>query len=263
MRFLVFTLHGPLAAWGEAAPGDVRPSNLHPTRSGLLGLLAAALGLRRSDEEAHRALAADLRFGLRVLSPGVPVVDFHTAQLIKPAKRWQPRTRTEQLDRPRHRLMTVPSRRDYRADALVRVATWSEAEAPRWSLEALAAALERPAFTLYLGRKACPPDLPLGPEIVDAPTLKAALEPSGEPTWTQFLPERKLAGRGVEGEVGFFWEATGRVDAGVEPTQSFERRDDPVSRTRRTFQARWEAFAPYEPPNEEARDAFESPDTGT
>lgn len=250
MRFLLFRLYGPLVAWGEAAPGEVRPTYLHPTRSALLGLLAAALGLDRRDDAAHRALAEDLRFALAVDSAGVPVADYHTAQLRKPAARWSPKSRTEQLDEARHRLMTVLSRRDYRCDALAEAAAWSEATAPRFSLETLAEALRRPVFTLYLGRKACPPALPLAPRVVEAETLTAAFEAPGDPA-AEFLAAHSLAGRDTAGAVGLFWEASERVEPGVEAQQVFERRDDPLSGTRRTFRTRWEHFAPLPERSEE------------
>ncbi|PAP57596.1 type I-E CRISPR-associated protein Cas5/CasD, partial [Salmonella enterica subsp. enterica serovar Braenderup] len=51
-QYLVFQLHGPMASWGVDAPGEVRHSQAQPSRSALLGLLAAALGIRR-DEEAR------------------------------------------------------------------------------------------------------------------------------------------------------------------------------------------------------------------
>jgi len=66
--YLVFQLYGPLASWGDIAVGETRPSALTPSRSAILGLLAAALGLKRPDtakseperedwEQAHAALA--------------------------------------------------------------------------------------------------------------------------------------------------------------------------------------------------------------
>ena len=58
-----------MAAWGSTAVGEVRPSAPHPTRSALLGLLAAALGLRRDDDERHEALGRMLRFAVRVDRP--------------------------------------------------------------------------------------------------------------------------------------------------------------------------------------------------
>ncbi len=42
-NYLVFQLYAPLAAWGGQAVGQERPSDDHPSRSALLGLLAAAL----------------------------------------------------------------------------------------------------------------------------------------------------------------------------------------------------------------------------
>jgi len=256
-RFLVFRLYGAMASWGEAAPGDVRPTELRPTRSALLGLLAAALGIDRRDEEAHRALASELTFGLRVESAGVPIVDFHTAQLRKPSKRWRPRTRAEQLDQARDKLMTVPSRRDYRCDALVDVAVASEVESPRYSLEALCTALERPAFTLYLGRKACPPALPLAPRVLDAETLREAFEgyrSEGTPGEDTLGLARHL-GATTPGAAGLFWETAGDIDPGARPEQRFERCDDPLSRKRRTFRARWESYAPWPSGDEEDRRA--------
>ena len=49
MDFLVFQLQGPMAAWGDTAVGEFRPSLDAPGLSSLVGLLGAALGLRRED----------------------------------------------------------------------------------------------------------------------------------------------------------------------------------------------------------------------
>ncbi len=46
-------LYGPLAAWGEQAVGGVRRSATHPSKSAILGLCAAAQGIRRDEETAH------------------------------------------------------------------------------------------------------------------------------------------------------------------------------------------------------------------
>jgi CRISPR system Cascade subunit CasD len=163
MQFLLFRLYGPLASWGEIAVGEERPSALHPTRSALLGLLAAALGLRHEAEEEHGELGRTLRFAVRVESAGIPLCDYHTAQVSAPRRGRIYATREAQLRGPRAELETILSRRDYRADALYRVAAWHEGEHPRWQLPALAHALERPVFALYLGRKSCPLGLPLSP----------------------------------------------------------------------------------------------------
>ena len=54
---VVFRLYGPMAAWGDIAVGEERPSFSYPTKSGVFGLLAAALGIGREEDDRHRDLA--------------------------------------------------------------------------------------------------------------------------------------------------------------------------------------------------------------
>ncbi|MFI6587632.1 type I-E CRISPR-associated protein Cas5/CasD [Embleya sp. NPDC050493] len=74
---LLLHLAGPLQTWGTRARFSERDSHTHPTKSGVVGLLAAALGLDRADDDGLRPLAA-LRYGVRADRPGVLVHDFHT-----------------------------------------------------------------------------------------------------------------------------------------------------------------------------------------
>ena len=71
--------------------------------------------------------------------------------------------------------------RDYRTDVAVAVAVWSRDG--RWSLERVAAALRRPMFVLFLGRKSCPLAAPVHPRIVEAPDPVAALRDYAAPGW--------------------------------------------------------------------------------
>lgn len=172
--FLLFTLYAPLASWGEIAVGEARGSWDRPSRSAVLGLLAAALGITREDQAAHDALDAGYGIAVRLDAPGRQLVDYHTAQTVAAsvAKKHRPATRAALLaagDRE-----TILSRRGYRQDALATVALWAQPGA-RWPLTQLAAALERPAFVLYAGRKANALGLPLAPRIVAAATLADAL----------------------------------------------------------------------------------------
>jgi CRISPR system Cascade subunit CasD len=50
-RYLLFQLYAPLVSWGAPAVGEVRHTDTIPTRSALLGILAAALGISRDNEE--------------------------------------------------------------------------------------------------------------------------------------------------------------------------------------------------------------------
>ncbi|MBU1741588.1 MAG: CRISPR-associated protein Cas5 [Proteobacteria bacterium] len=55
-EFLLFRLYGPLASWGGIAVGEYRPTDAHPSKSAVLGLLAAAAGVDRADDEVHRQM---------------------------------------------------------------------------------------------------------------------------------------------------------------------------------------------------------------
>ena len=138
MATLLLRLAAPLQAWGADSKFETRKTNREPTKSGVIGLLSAALGLRR-DETEPLARLAQLRFGVRVEREGQLLVDFHMA-------------RNEEKDR------SYVTYRHYLEDAVFLVGLESEDTA---LLQELAEALTHPVFPLYLGRRACPPTLPL------------------------------------------------------------------------------------------------------
>jgi len=190
-EFLLFRLHGALASWGEIAVGERRGSWSRPSKSVVLGLIAAALGIERHEEERQGSLGMGYGFAVRVDAPGVPLRDYHTAQTtretdIKKLRKMDARPLTRQRALLAGKPETILSQRDYYADALYTAALWAREGAPV-SLGDLRDALLRPRFALYLGRKSCPPSLPLAPEIVVAEHLLDALaayrppEPTGLP----------------------------------------------------------------------------------
>lgn len=162
-----------MASFGEVAVGERRSGWDRPGRSAVLGLIGACLGIERADAEAQAALAESYRVALLCRSPGRLLADYHTAQ-VPPTRRGRRfATRAEELDAPD--LGTVLTRRDYRAGAWHLGAVMARREA-RWTLAELAAAMERPVFTPYLGRKSCPLGLPLAPVVTEAADVVAALE---------------------------------------------------------------------------------------
>ena len=124
MDFLVFQLHAPLAAWGDTAVGEYRGSLTWPGESALIGLLGAALGIRRDEEAAHAALRQGYRYAVGVVAQGTLLRDYHTAQVPGRAdlKKRPHRTRRDELAVPKPALNTVLSTRDYRQDGAWRVA---------------------------------------------------------------------------------------------------------------------------------------------
>lgn len=177
-EYLVFRLYGPLASWGTTAVGEERPTADMPSRSALLGLLGAALGIRRDDGAALRALQASVCFGVKQCAPGTLLRDYHTAQVPPQRSKVVHLTRQSELSDPKPE--TVLSKRDYRCDSLWVVAAWLT-EPSAYTLEQLRQALLRPVFQLYLGRKSCPPALPLAPTVCTVATLKEALNQSFAP----------------------------------------------------------------------------------
>lgn len=177
-EFLIFRLWGPMASWGEIAVGERRGSWGRPSRSAVLGLIGAALGLERTDASAHQRLEEQLGFAVRLDDPGMPLRDYHTAQAPSQRKgvRWA--TRRDEL-RDRINLNTVLSERSYYAGMDAVAIIWARKDASAGLPEAIATRLIEPVFPLYLGRKSCPLGLPFpaAPQamIFPAPTLAAAL----------------------------------------------------------------------------------------
>lgn len=159
-EFLIFRLWGPMASWGEIAVGERRGSWSRPSRSAILGLVAAALGLERADSGAHLRLEAQLGFAVRIDDPGKPLRDYHTAQSPSQRKGMHWATRREELGDDNN-INTILSERSYYIGMDAVIILWPGAAVMDWPLEEIAARLIEPVFTPYLGRKACPLGLPL------------------------------------------------------------------------------------------------------
>lgn len=171
MTVLLLRLAGPLQSWGSSSRFVRRTTERQPTKSGVIGLLAAALGRRRTDSIED---LLGLRFGVRLDQPGQLVRDFQTARTLDGLK-------------------SMPlSYRYYLGDAAFLAAV--QAKDP--VLVMLDEALRRPSFPLYLGRRSCPPAGPvtLGTRAGDVlDVLKA--EPWQAARWWQHQnrSQRKVA----------------------------------------------------------------------
>lgn len=185
MRCVLFTLYGPLSSWGSIAVGEIRRTWGRPSKSGVLGLVAACLGIDRADEAAHAALERDWALSLRVDAPGWGLLDYHTVQ-YPPAKGKRTfATRRDELvqmlaagEQPDTKVL---SRREYLQDALSTVCLHPRVENPRHSAEDITAALLAPFYTPYLGRRSCPAALPFTPQIAEADDAEAALRQRSVP----------------------------------------------------------------------------------
>jgi CRISPR system Cascade subunit CasD len=184
MRHLLFTLYTPLGAWGAASASSAtaayKATELSPSRSALVGLLGAALGWPRPRLEA---LGHGLSFAVAEdLAPRrLPAPDYHTitpGHPLKGARRW---TRFQEVRGSlsgQTQTGSILSSREYFSDGLWRIAVTrrpADADDDLPDLDRLAAALHRPHWPLFAGRKACTLGLPPDPEVIVADTLPQAL----------------------------------------------------------------------------------------
>jgi CRISPR system Cascade subunit CasD len=245
--FLLFRLYGPFASWGEIAVGERRGSWSRPSKSAVLGLVGASLGVERHEQARHAALASGYGFAVRVDSPGVPLRDYHTAQTARESdlhkiRKAFGRPLTRRLELSVESPQTILSDRDYYTDALYVVALWTRPGAP-YPLGELQAALRLPRMALYLGRKSCPPALPLVPEIIEADDLWAALQSytPAEPPGLEAPLATLLNRRGAPAILA--WEDDVVPPAAVKGLHRERRRDEAGDRMRRQFVERVETVA--------------------
>ncbi len=172
---LALLLDGPMQSWGHASRFERRTTALHPTRSGVLGLIAAALGIDKHapDEAGQLARLAKLRFTTVKLDKGQGrliqrLEDYHTVTGIRRA--------SGKVDED----ATVQTYRHYLLDARFGVLL----EGPTALLEEIAAALRNPKWGVWLGRKCC---LPATPVLAAPPGERADV-------WRQLLQRAGFSG---------------------------------------------------------------------
>ena len=137
MTGLLLPLDGPMQAWGDTGFGQIRGAGDFPSRSGVLGIVAAALGIPRADP-ALVALHDALRVHVAVVRAGEVAKDFHTVETRE----------------GKNKTLTW---RDYHYDARFLSLIEGDADVLQSAMDALNA----PVYTSFLGRRSCPPSTPL------------------------------------------------------------------------------------------------------
>ena len=171
MPTLLLKMSGPLQSWGTQSRFRRRDAGHEPSKSGVIGMVAAALG--RSRNEPVDDLVS-LRFAVRTDASGTLIRDYQTA------KNWAKSLKGA----------VSLSTRMYLSDAIFVVALEGERE----QLETIESALKRPVYPLYLGRRACPVgyDLVLGIREESAEEALRSLEWQMPEHRRQSLPKKVL-----------------------------------------------------------------------
>ena len=149
MPTLLLRLVGPMQSWGTISRFDQRDTGKEPSKSGVIGLVAAALGIARENWSDLKPLT-HLSMGVRHDRPGVPKWDYQTAGCAK----------TETIIKADGKQSPdgVISQRFYLADAAFLVGL---EHGERQFLERIHAALRDPVWPLALGRKSYVPSEPV------------------------------------------------------------------------------------------------------
>lgn len=216
-RGLLLRLAGPLQSWGTHSKYLRRDTARFPTRSGVVGLLAAALGRER---EAPLDDLTALSMTVRVDRPGVVLSDFHTVggglSAVDTVITVDGKRRSEGKG-------TLVSKRQYLADAAFTLALTSD---NAQLLHSCAAALRDPHWPLFLGRRSCPPEGPILLGAAEDPLHHlvrlplAARRPRHAPQLIDFYSDRPLGVLPVDSDA---------PDKGDGDHHSGEVTDEPLS----------------------------------
>lgn len=173
---LAIYLDAPLQSWGVSSRFQRRDTGSHPSKSGVLGLIAAAMGIDKhaADEASRLAPLAACRFNVFLVSrldnghPALRLEDYHTVG--------GGYDRDDPVDRLRIARKasggpstTVVTRRFY----LEQTRFAAVLEGATGILESAADALQDPVWGVWFGRKCCLPAAPLLPTL--APTSAESL----------------------------------------------------------------------------------------
>lgn len=165
-RALVLTLEGALRSWGSSSYGDHRSTEAFPQLSAVAGMVAAAMGIDRSDTDVIdwwclqwdlASLSADIDPNTKATSSHYPALQLNDFQTID---------RPIRMDGQRSEFRQV-GYRSYLMDRLDVVALIAGPGIPLEMFDDIDRALRSPAFTPYIGRRCCPLSRP--PWDGDAP----------------------------------------------------------------------------------------------
>jgi CRISPR system Cascade subunit CasD len=162
MQTLILKTEG-LSAYGLQTFDVHRKVNHFPTRSAVIGLLAAALGIERTNQQKLFELSESILVAVQVNNAGEKMMDYHTVQNFRsPDGKIQKGTK--------------PTYREYWCDSEYTFAI----SAPCDLIQKLVLAVKTPKFTLFQGRKSCPLTRPLFEGVMDVDNPAIALKHRAE-----------------------------------------------------------------------------------
>ena len=208
-----------MQSWGERARWSVRDTAPEPTKSGVIGLLGCALGVK--DDTTLRDMSRALRMGVRCDQPGARIIDYHTVGggYAQPALLTAEGKRKLSSGAPH----TEQTWRYYLCGAAFLVALQGEPSL----ISTLADAVQSPHWPFFLGRKSCPPCRPPYDGTGNFEGLEMALREWGQGAGLSAVEvQPQAAVRAV-------------IECAPDTPGAVRRRDEIGSRAHRTFEPRY------------------------
>jgi CRISPR system Cascade subunit CasD len=230
MIYLVFRLSGDFASWGDIALGELRPSASHPSRSALLGILGACLGIQKEDWDRKEALAKSLAFAIRVDEVQDRIYDYQTTQVcvgVNTESAFDTRVKgvknihsmplsIHNKVPPGKTAEALLSQREYCVCAHYTIAVLVKDE--NVSLDEIVQAQSFPMWNPVLGRFCCLCSSHLDPQVIEADTVMQAFSKAVFPPFPK-VPTKK--------HKSLYWEQGIDLHMGVQAECVVKRRDDP------------------------------------
>lgn len=192
---LALRLEGPLQSWGFEDRFNRRKTGLLPTKSGLLGICCAALGVEKGtgDEKIWLGKLNDLRCLVIAVPRSDPRWDDAPVLTVRRMEDYHTVLGTRSAD-GKVKDTAVLTHRTYLNDASFAVVFSGDSE----TIRLLGDALADPVWGVWLGRKAC---------IPASPILRGIFE-SEDAALNQLLGDRSLAEFTRQREAASFGEGT-------------------------------------------------------
>lgn len=174
LKTVLLKFSGPLQSWGTDSHFETRHTDLHPSKSGVIGMIAAGLGYRRDDDEKLHRLNS-LGFAVRVDQVGQVLRDYHTAIKYKENGEFA---------------RTYVTNRYYLQDSVFVVALSSS---DNELINDVQMAVTNPYYSLFLGRRALPPTMDYLLGVFDSDAIKVLEEyPWQAASWYQKKNSNRL-----------------------------------------------------------------------
>ncbi len=151
---LLMRLAGPMQSWGTSSRLQLRRTDRYPSKSGVLGMLLCARGVRREDSKAALEPLDRLLMGVRVDRGGTLDWDYHTAGANIGIRSAEGKPKKTASTKEYEALL---SRRQYLYDASFLIALQGDES----TVEDCDRALDEPVWPIFLGRKSCVPGEPV------------------------------------------------------------------------------------------------------